>query len=385
MKSTKFKYGVGLTNNKETNDFLRCLWSRLAAIFGKLAWFYSPLKIENTIWVGQASVAENILLNIKLNYGRRGCLSSIDFAPEGIFDHNTLWHQLKKCVNEALHPEIYIRQATYKGKLDKNLSFQKKVKENFIIEGDTLTIKVFGFDEEDCFTMFKAQFQHVCNLLSFDTLKYITLSGTLTEEIREKHNLIIKLIDEKNEMVVDEFENNEIYKNLIVSDDIANYINTYLERPYRYEEHFSNFDKCVQFFAQGIRNEELSRIVVGLPEPYAEQAIISYMSALEVITLNDEIPKQCECCGQMRYSIARRVTDLANEAIKEQGVFIKEYYGNRSKYVHTGTLLSSNSYMKRSIPMMSKYSKSGMIEQISRVRDDLKILVKVCIEWHESH
>lgn len=385
MTDGDFIFGVGLKSNKETNDFLRCLWSRLAATFGKLAWQYSPYRIGNTIIVGIACIGDNTYLKIRLTYKQRGCVASIDFAPDGTFNHDTLYSQLKKCVKEALNPDKYIRSVLYKGKLDKSISFQKKSRKNFVIEGDSLTLKVLGYDEEDCATMFKAQLLQVCNFLTFDTLRYITLSNTHTGEIRQKHNFIMSLIDSQTGEVVVEKEKNKMYQNLVVSERMADYIDSYLERPYGYEEHYTNFDKSVQLFAQGVRNEELSGMVTGLPEPYAEQAIVAYMSALEIITLGDKEPETCKCCGQMRYSIARRVTDLANAAIKGWGEFVKGYYGDRSKYVHTGMLLSSNSYNGRSVPLMSKSSKTGMIVQVGRVGDSLRDMVKYCIEWHENN
>lgn len=385
MNYGDFVFGVGLKSNKETNDFLRCLWARVAATFGKLAWQYSPLRMGNTIIVGIACIGENTHLNIKLTYKQKGCVASIDFAPEGTFTHDTLHEQLKKCVKEALQPENYIRQAFYKGKFDKSISFQKKSRKNFVIEGDTITLKVLGYDDKDCATMFKAQLLQVCNFLTFDTSRYITLSNTLTGEIRQNHNLITRLLDSKTGMVTGEVERNKMYQNLEVSDRMADYIDSYLERPYGYEEHFSNFDKSVQLFAQGVRNEELAGIAAGLPEPYSEQAIVAYMSALEIITLGDKEPEICKCCGQMRYSIARRVKDLANAAIEGWGDFVKGYYGDRSKYVHTGLLLSSNSYIGRSVPLMSEGSRTGMIVQIGRVGDCLRDMVKYCIEWHENN
>ena len=71
MNGGDFLFGVGLKSNKETNDFLRCLWARMAATFGKLAWQYSPLRIGNTIIVGIACIGENTHLNIKLTYKQR--------------------------------------------------------------------------------------------------------------------------------------------------------------------------------------------------------------------------------------------------------------------------------------------------------------------------
>lgn len=209
------------------------------------------------------------------------------------------------------------------------------------------------------------------------------MSGTLTEEIRENHNFQTNLVDEYTGEVTDTLEKNEMYRNLEVSDHMAEYINSYLQRPYGYEEHYTNFDRSVQFLAQGVRNEELSRVAIGLPEPYVEQAIVNYMSALEVITLEDREPEQCECCGQTKYSIARRVMDLAEHALPGGNTFAREYYSNRSKYMHTGTLFSSNSYVNRSIPLMSKNARNGMLDQVPIVDGGLKEAIKACIECHE--
>ena len=384
MKNDYLKYGVGLKSNKETNDFLRCLWSRLATKFGKIAWHYSPIRTGNNIYVGRVDLGKGIVFDVSLLYKQRGCLSAILFKPNSTFELKNLNDLLKKSVSEALSPEKYIHQEIYKVKLDKNISFQKKESKNFTIEGNNIRLKIFGFDENDCVSMCKIQLQQVCNLLTFDTLRYITMSGTLTEEIREKHNFIATLENKETGEVADKMEKKDMYRDLIVSDNMAEYIDSYLERPYEYENHFTNLEKSVQLFAQGIKYEELSKIAVGFSEPYAEQAILHYMSALEVITLNDKKPEQCKCCGQMRYSIARRVIDLANSAIKELGEYVKEYYEDRSKYVHTGLLFSSNNYIGQSIPLMSKSSKTGMIMQHSVVVNDLKEMIKACIEWHEK-
>lgn len=50
-----FEFDIGLTNNIDTNDFLRCLWSRLSDAFGDMGWQYMPSRIDNNIFVGFAS------------------------------------------------------------------------------------------------------------------------------------------------------------------------------------------------------------------------------------------------------------------------------------------------------------------------------------------
>lgn len=378
-------FGLGFKSNRETNEFLRCLWSRMEIVFGKLSWMYSPFRVNNTIFVGQANIGENKLLDVRIHYKQRGCLSSIEFRPLYNLDISKVKSQLKQCVFEAQRYEEYREERYGAGNLDKNISFRKRTEKNYEIGGNSVVLKVCGYDDKDCATLFKSQLQQVCNLLSFDTLKYISMGGTLTEEIRENHNFRTRLMNSETGKVTGEMEKNEMYRNLVLSDRIAAYIDTYLERPYGYEGHYTNFDKSVQLFAQALRNEEFSGIATGLPEPYAELAIVNYMSALEVITLNDKEPVSCRCCGQMKYSIARRVTDLAEKTFNGFDGFVKDYYGDRSKYVHTGALLSSNSYVGKSIPLMStcKNSKTGMITQVGRVLPELKEMVKACIEWHE--
>lgn len=380
----EFSFGIGLKSNKESNDFLRCLWSRISQRFGKLAWQYSPSRFGTSIYIGQACISDDVLLSVRLNYRQRGCLSSITFEPHGYKDVVSLKNQLKQCIEEAFQYEQYLCKSFLRTQLDKNISFIKKEGKYFCVEGNNIVIRVQGFDREDCSSIFKIQFQQVCNLLTYDTLRYITSSGTLTEEIRSNHNFRASLVDGNTRKKTGAFEKNDMFQNLVVSDSITECIDAYLERSYLYENHFSNFDKSVQLFAQGVRNEELSYIVVGLPEPYAEQAIVNYMSALEVITLNDKEPEKCECCGQMKYSIARRVIDLMKETIPGGETFAKRFYKDRSKYVHTGTLLSSNNYINRSIPLMSINSMSGMIGQIPMIDFNLKEVVKMCIEKHEN-
>jgi len=380
-----FTFAIGLKSNKETNDFLRCLWSRLGVHFGGIGWQYSPMRTGNQIFVGRVSVGNHVLFDVSLFYKERGCLSKIAFSPSGYKDGVILKKQLKQCIEEAFDNEKYLDEHFLKGNLDKNLSFKKKRGNNFYVDGNDLILKIRGYDTNDCESMYKIQLQQVCNLLTFDTLRYVTYSGTLTEEIREKHNFRTDLVDSETGRVTGTIEKNERYRGLMVSDNMACYIDDYLERPYMYEGHHNLFDISTQLFAQAVRNEEMASIMVGLPEPYIEQAITNYMSALEVITLNDKEPETCEYCGQKKYSIARRVSDLMEKVVPNGKEISKKYYGNRSKYVHAGELMSSNSYTKSSIPLMSKNTYTGLVDQLSLLDFKMKETVKKCIIWHECH
>jgi hypothetical protein len=140
--------------------------------------------------------------------------------------------------------------------------------------------------------------------------------------------------------------------------------------------------------SRGIMFEEMIESKFYIYFSPAEYAVMCYMSALEIITINDIKPLKCDTCNQDIYSIAKRVVSLSenvtdgNPIIKKM---ISKYYGIRSKFVHTGQFLSSNNYIGTSIPLLSTNSESGLIDQEHIFNKELKFFVKECILWHEAN
>ena len=143
----------------------------------------------------------------------------------------------------------------------------------------------------------------------------------------------------------------------------------------------SVLDKSVCLYAQGLRYSEMIFQHLNSFENYGELAVLYFMSALEVITLNDIKPETCTECGQQRYSIARRVVDFVYDVTKSETMKkkMKDYYAYRSKFVHTGEMLSSSNYVGTSIPLLSIREKEGIIMQLPFCIDELKDIVKKCI------
>lgn len=112
------------------------------------------------------------------------------------------------------------------------------------------------------------------------------------------------------------------------------------------------------------------------------------MSALEIITTHDIEPTKCPDCGQLKFSIAKRVMNLAisyNPEMKDRMKrWVTDYYDIRSKYVHTGKRMSRNNYMVVSTPLMSVSHKRGVIMQHSIVDPSLKEDVRNMILFHEN-
>lgn len=382
-KRTEFIFGVGFKSNKESNDFLRCLWARMSAVFGKIAWQTMPTRMETTIFVGAASLAEGLSVEVVINYKIRGAVSSISFSPCGSYDASVLKAQLCRCVQEALGYRRFLKEFRFRLELDRHFSFEEAKGKRFLLKDNSLEVTVDGFDEEDASSLFKSYAFQICNLLTYDTLRYVSIKGDAMEEIRETHNRTFIIINGKTGSKVSSHERNASFVGLSISQEMVDYIDEYLTRPYMYEEHMTLFDKSTQMFAEGVRNEELASEFANLFSPFAETATINYMSALEVISLSDFEPTRCELCGQLRYSISRRVIDFVSSVFPYYAEQIKRFYKERSKYVHCGALLSNQSYAGRSIPLMSRMSESGILVQHSFIDPLLKEVVRECIRSHE--
>ena len=252
--------------------------------------------------------------------------------------------------------------------LDNAICFEKLNADYFSLEDNRLMLNVYGYDLVDAKTLSSSLLKNICAWLSFDQLKYISIEGCAFQVYSDS--------------VRRQFGRQRKYK-LKVSDSIQKYLDEFIGKPYSYEDNLSDIDKAVFLFGQGLKYDELSQMTISSLEAYNEQAILCYMSALEVVTLKDIEPSKCECCGQLRYSIAKRVENLVYEVSQSMALrkMIADFYKNRSKFVHLSTMLSENNYTGISIPLMNKGYGDGLIMQFNFRSADLADIVKECIMW----
>ena len=252
--------------------------------------------------------------------------------------------------------------------LDSAICFEKSEANYLSLDDNRLMLNVYGYDFVDAKTLSSSLLKNICAWLSFDQLKYISIDGcafqVYSDSVRRK------------------FGRQRKYK-LKISDSVQKYLDDFIAKPYSYEDNLSDIDKAVFLFGQGLKYDELSQMTISSLEAYNEQAILCYMSALEVVTLKDIEPSKCEYCGQLRYSIAKRVENLVYEVSQSKVMRkkIADFYDNRSKFVHLGTMLSENNYTGISIPLMNKGYGDGLIMQCNLRSADLADIVKECIIW----
>ena len=106
-----------------------------------------------------------------------------------------------------------------------------------------------------------------------------------------------------------------------------------------------------------------------------------YMSAMEVAAkIGQHNAESCKECGQLRYKISQRVTDLMKDCGGEHiASFAKGYYGNRSKYLHEGIMLSESNYTGTSIPQLDPSSPTGCVVQATSPNPNLRDYVGFCM------
>lgn len=361
-------FSLGYNSNKESNDFLRSFWAALRKEFGKAAWNLLPLRIENKIYLGHCDIGLDHVLDFYLSYKNKGCLSAISISVDDSISDAQLQRRLKGSITHARKNIDKLESFRLTLSLDSAICFEKSEARYFSIEDNRLMLNIYGYDLVDAKTQSSSLLKNICAWISFDLLKYISIEGCAFQVYSDS--------------VSRQFRRQRKSK-LKISDRVQKYLDEFIAKPCSYEDNLSEIDKAVFLFVQGLKYDELSHMTISPLEVYSEQAILCYMSALEVVTLKDIEPSKCECCGQLRYSIAKRVENLVYEVSqsKARRKMIADFYAIRSKFVHLGTMLSENNYKGISIPLMNKGYGDGLIQQCNLRSADLADIVKECILW----
>lgn len=387
-------YNIDLQSNKESNDFLRCLWARIRSNYGQLAWQLIPLKLGNkkSILIGYADFGLNLsnaeTVFISCTYSSKGCLKTLRWSCSSLPNPKEFGDKFELCIKEAKEYNLYLKEFSLKVKLESEVCYYLYNGARFSIIGDELCIRIKAYDKVDYTTFFSVYANLIKSLLSFDCLKYIGFKNSGIEKTRRTSNFEIlteHIGTGKEEKHIFNFTSK--LKNISISKYIADYIDEYLIKDIDYENPYDNFERSVLLFSQGLMFEELTNTSFRLDFSIVEYVIVCYMSSLEIITIDDTPPIQCKECGQNKYSIAKRVKQLAKDAVANDffSKLISDFYNSRSKFVHTGGLLTNNTYIGISTPLLSEKSSTGLIGQIYKMDPSITEMIKECILWHQKN
>ncbi|PRA04809.1 MULTISPECIES: hypothetical protein [unclassified Paenibacillus] len=354
----------------KANMFLRALWSQIRLNLGKGGWNYQPHKVgsNNLIHFGWLS-AEMLKdpLEVSIKYKHKGSIYKISLESSELQEKEELRKKVEVCIQNAMNFETLVNKvnvSSYIKALECPIGTSSG--DNFSIHPtdinslNILGFSVLGFDKVDTDSQAQVTLNKILDVLSVETQSVFFYAnhdekGKLTKikeietedahwygtnrPILNGHFTISKkaklFIDN---IIVEENEENKKYLNACRLFHSAHKYNML-----RYEHENLNIP------------EEFRKLIL----PNEEVAAVLYMSALEVASNSiKEKPKKCELCGNPIYSISSRVIKYV-QGFEADDYAVKNFYNDRSIYLHTGGFFSDQSYIGTTIPQLDPSNPSG--------------------------
>ncbi|WP_415396245.1 hypothetical protein [Sulfurimonas sp. CS5] len=345
--------------NDESNLYLRALWASLRKSYGKCAWQFMPYKDgkSKTVHIGFMDIGLGNTVEVSIQYEKKGVIKFLDFNSELPEHEIQIIHDLCLSIDvNNLQKDFVISTVlnTGVGNFSSTLGkgyriFLTDTRENI------LEISVTAFDVHDAGFIAGNKIQSICDLLSVFINSYVKM-GSLTC-LNEFTNISVDTIYSENLDWIDDHPREgdflvlANYQKLIIENLLLENIH---EAFLNGASHFNNAAYLLKDFSFS-------------HDATVDTAVVLYVSSLESCAAIQEVEKKsCKECGQVKYSIRRRVLDLVGDYLPNHLVkFIDDYYASRSKYLHEGRSSSKNIYFGTSLPQLDPYSSSGCKIQTS--------------------
>lgn len=409
---------VDINNPDDSNRFLRALWAEFRKECGKCAWQYTPFKIGQlkTIFIGFADINRpEGNLGVSVTYVQRGTIRSISFKHEPDRPISMeLGALLQRTVKFALErmgsPERQLYSVKIEGLyaspsncVGDFFSFTPISRRRF-----ELTLAVNAFDKTDAKTEFIEKMRQVLNVLSVESNaafwplnneqieddEPLPQSGHEGEVYAEDQDWIDDCPERDGQILISR-AGKKLIDVLIADRPVPEDVGTFL----RACNHFHIARKyaaqrldLVEFGeAERVRTNEIvlpikvrnRRLEAAgqVGDAHAEISGALFMSAMEVAAkIGQPPPEACNDCGQLKYRISRRVTDLMQNCGGDNlSRVAKGYYSQRSQYLHEGTMLSPSNYTGTSIPQLDASSPTGCLMQTASPDPNLRDYVGFCL------
>lgn len=411
---------IGIDNARDANLFLRALWAEFRRECGKCAWQYMPYKDgqKNRIFIGFADINRpEGTLEISVTYAKRGTIRSIllnHSEDRPIDPRSELGRLLKRSVKSAVAKMGNPHRKSHLVKVEglhapprcystDSFSFDPLSRRHF-----TLTLAVHAFDRTDAEPEFIRTMRQILNVLSVETNSafWHSIAGQAEEDEPLAQPLDMSEVFPADPDWIDhcpvqdgKFLISREGKQLIdviaggrpIHDDVSTFLRAcnhfHVARKYAAQIHDLIELGEVEPVAENesvmrmrIRNQRLEAAgQVG--DAHAEITGALFMSAMEVAAkIGRPKAEACKECGQLKYKISQRVTDLMNKCGgKRLARIAKGYYSQRSQYLHEGTMLSPSNYSGTSIPQLDPSSPTGCLMQTALPDPNLRDYVGYCL------
>lgn len=411
---------IDIDNTRDANLFLRALWAELRRECGKCVWRYTPYKdgAKKCIFIGFADINRpEGIIEISVTYDERGIIRSISFdhtKDQPVDARSELGGLLQRLVKSAVEKMgksdrqiysvkvegIYVSPRYYCGD---SFRFEPISRHRF-----ELALAVHAFDKTDAEPEFLRKMRQVLNILAVETNSafwpliagQVEVDEPLAQPLDKAEAFTADpgwmdhcpvqggqlLISQEGKWLIDMMAGSGP-----IPDDVGTFQRAcnHFHIARKYAAHFldlvepgeagqvgeNEFD-----MPQSIRRHGL-QAAGQVGDAHAEITGALFMSAMEVAA-KIGLPKAVACkeCGQPRYKISQRVTDLMNNFGGEHLAKIaKAYYSQRSQYLHEGAMLSPSNYTGMSIPQLDPSSPTGCLAQVASPDPNLRNYVGFCL------
>ncbi|KYC65991.1 hypothetical protein [Heyndrickxia coagulans] len=362
---------IGISDVKESNEFLRCLWSEMANEFGTCGWQYIPVKdgSKNKITFGLMNINQGTALEVGITYKEKGSINNIYFlqnsGEEDIQKGTELYNRLKKVVNVTKESvgkyQSILMQATIKA----YFPIMSYIGESFVIlpmvDGDSqLSCIIKAYDVNQASGYFARKVSQVMDFLSVETNAVFRRSDskpdeetiTFEKEIYQDDREFMDDLSLVNDYLVISKEGKQLIEQIASIEEMSPELELFLKA-------------CSHYHSAKALEEQIyirpdGKLVSMHGGNKTEIATTLYLSALEVVTLIGFTEDKCESCGQPKFQIGKRVKELTSRYLPSD--LVKEfvdYYNKRSRYLHAGQKLVTETPTLSSIPLLDPNGLNG--------------------------
>lgn len=365
-----YTFALNSKDIDSTNECLMKLWGTFLN-HGKLGWHYRPWKDGRIIDVGDVSVHDFGSYNVIFLSKTKKIVTSVIFKKH---NDERLTKKEIDYFNKINDERFKLNEKQFIFAISFKIESLFGVKYLYPFLNDILSVyciddkqyiefQVNGFCKEQVFEKVLETSQQISDFLStqinsvvdVDNITLLTEKTSLSKEIK---NLIQKDTDWMDEYPIDNshFILPEYAKKLL--EKIILEDNNELLTMLKVFHHFSHATKLQQKDMQ------------------TELITSQLMSSVEVLTeLEEYDTTNCKECGQSIYSIRKRVLNLIeNDLAEHMRKTFDNYYATRSKYLHSGLLVSNRQYGGVCLPKISDKFKNGCEEY--PLKQDINLL-----EW----
>lgn len=361
MNKYEVKFYVGTNDAVESNLYLRCFYELMSHNI-KVAWNYQSFREGNKIHVGFAAFGE-----VWIDYKERGKINNIYISTDNEEMYSLVSNNLKVakelykngfvdymvCLGIESDDEIIIKDQSYN---NVSVHFDKESQENIISFG----IKAFG--DFDCKYVVTQKINYIKHLLCvytnilFEIKSYKWIKG-FYECCDEGMHI------QDNDWV----ENSDLfvtYQELVLPSDFFVILGWVLNTEQYVRELRLVLNSAQQLYCANLMKRDVLRSGEYNIPGFVDLINTTLVSALEPLSnIGASKAETCSECGQLKYSIRKKVKDLCSKYLPEHLVkmIADELYSDRSAFLHEGNAKTNEFYCGRCMPLMDPVDGRSMM------------------------